>query len=122
MEYVEDPNQNEPRWTLAFTWDPDAGDINGRQNPFNLEVKPSIFKKTSSISFTLLSQTNVSLKIYNSSGRLVKTLHNGPNLTGIQKFVWDGKGDNGRKIPYGIYIVNFTAANIITNKQILLIR
>ncbi|MCX7785406.1 MAG: hypothetical protein N2201_04160 [candidate division WOR-3 bacterium] len=103
-----------------------GGNIGCFQNPFNLEVNPSIFKISSSISFTLPLtlplQTKVSLKIYSSSGRLVRTLQNGLIFKGNQRFIWDGKDDYGREVPSGIYIVNLAVENKITNRRISIVR
>jgi hypothetical protein len=50
----------------------------------------------------------VTVEIYDISGREVRTItwQQGLTLTGRNSFeiIWDGKDDNGKKVPYGIYI------------------
>lgn len=91
-------------------------------NQFGLTLSPSIFKNSTMISYDLPFQTNTSLKIYNSSGRLVKTLQNGSLAQSNYRLTWDGKDDDGRNIPIGIYFVNLTIANKTTTKRIALVR
>jgi flagellar basal-body rod modification protein FlgD len=45
----------------------------------------------------------VTVGVYEPSGRLVKQLNLGPNPSGIAEFSWDGRGDDGKPAPYGLY-------------------
>jgi hypothetical protein len=65
------------------------------------------------------------LKIYNVAGKLVKTFNlamvSGSQLTS-DGIIWDGKDNNGLKVPNGIYIVNLKTLNRTEQYQVILIR
>ncbi|MGQ9534317.1 MAG: FlgD immunoglobulin-like domain containing protein, partial [bacterium] len=51
-------------------------------------------------------KSEVSLKIYDVSGRLVKTFHLvSKNQHHVANIVWYGEDDLGRKLPAGIYFI-----------------
>jgi flagellar basal-body rod modification protein FlgD len=49
------------------------------------------------------SADQVTIGVYESSGRLVKQLNLGPNPSGVVEFSWDGMGDDGKPAPQGLY-------------------
>ena len=44
------------------------------------------------------------MAIYDIHGRLVRTLHNGPQSAGEQSTMWDGRDRSGRNMPSGTYL------------------
>lgn len=51
---------------------------------------------------------SVSLSVYDSAGKLVRTIDGGSQAAGQQDFTWDGKDDNGNKAAAGAYTVSAT--------------
>jgi hypothetical protein len=52
----------------------------------------------------------IALKIYNATGRLVKSFSQLPNNRSlINHVIWDGTDDSGRKVSAGVYFVRFVA-------------
>lgn len=47
--------------------------------------------------------------IYDLSGRLVRTVHNGPIARGLTTVTWDGRGPGGERVPAGVYVLRFSA-------------
>ncbi len=79
------------------------------------------------ISFNVKRSTlNVSLKVYDLSGRLVRTLVGEPSThIAIQPYnhaVWDGRDSFGRKVPGGVYFYRLRAGDFTSTKKALLIR
>jgi len=66
---------------------------------------PNPFNPRTSFSFTLDKTEQVSLKIYDTRGRLVRTVVNGSLKAGSydRVYSWDGRDDAGRVSPSGIY-------------------
>lgn len=64
-------------------------------NPFNPQV---------AISYLLERDSLVRVEIYDIHGRLVRTLHNGPQSVGEQSVTWDGRDRQGRNMPSGTYL------------------
>jgi len=48
------------------------------------------------------------LSVYNTQGRLVKTILNGSAAKGVHRASWDGKDRAGRPVPSGVYFYRLT--------------
>jgi flagellar basal-body rod modification protein FlgD len=51
----------------------------------------------------------VEIKIYDSSGKLVRTIKVGDRKKGDYEFIWDGKDDDGNILPEGDYTIKVEA-------------
>lgn len=61
-------------------------------------------QETQTLGYRLDSRaTNVTIKIYNEDGALVKTIENAPANAGDNKLSWDFTDNNGNTVPYGKY-------------------
>jgi hypothetical protein len=60
------------------------------------------------------------LKIYDRQGRVVRTFLDGQSSLQAE-FVWDGKSDDGKQQPIGIYIVYFEAVGVESAKTTVVI-
>jgi hypothetical protein len=89
-----------------------------------LTAHPNPFKSQTAIRFTLPAETKVSLKIYDISGKLVKSFPtNHQTLTPNHCFIWDGTDDFGRKLPAGIYLLRLRASDGATEiKEFIILR
>ncbi len=69
------------------------------------ENVPNPFNPRTSFSFTLEKNEQVSLKIYDTRGRMVRTVLSGSLKAGSydRVYSWDGRDDAGRNAPSGIY-------------------
>jgi hypothetical protein len=64
---------------------------------------------------------DVSLRIYNLLGQLVRTLVDQEMMPGSYRIVWDGKDDKGKALASGIYFCRLTAGTSQeTSKMVLL--
>ncbi|MCH7760433.1 T9SS type A sorting domain-containing protein, partial [candidate division TA06 bacterium] len=68
-----------------------------------LQNKPNPFSHNTSIRFTLPASGFASLKIYDLTGRLVKTLHEGEMKKGLHTLTWDQRDNSGREVTTGVY-------------------
>jgi hypothetical protein len=85
-------------------------------------IKPNpIVRNTVNINFSLVEPTPVSLKIYNASGRIVRTLANNQQLTtNNYSLNWNCRDYNGRKVAEGVYFISLeTPKQKFTRKIIL---
>jgi len=82
-------------------------------NPFNNETKISIY---------MIPGRKISLKIYNTAGKLVKTLYEGFKGSGINVFTWDGTNDASKQVSSGIYFYRLTSGNYEFVKKMVLIK
>ncbi len=105
LEYDGEPSGNNP---VAIA----EKQLSNYPNPFN----PS-----TTISFGIPVQQQISLKIYNSRGQLVKSLVNKQLNPGNYKIPWNGTNDNAEYISAGIYFsVLKTDKGQQTSKMLLL--
>ena len=66
---------------------------------------PNPFNPSTSFEFTLPLDKRVSVRIYDVSGRLVRTLVNGEYFAeGTHTVTWNGRDDGGQPVASGAYI------------------
>ncbi len=65
---------------------------------------PNPFNPSTSISYQLAEKANVSVKIHNVRGQLVRELVNGMKEAGEYTVQWNGTDEIGRKVSSGIYL------------------
>ena len=83
---------------------------------------PNPFNAATTISFNLPKRMNVSVKIYNILGQLVKTLVDEPVRGGHHAIHWDGRNNQGNLITTGLYIVRLQSKDKVAVKKLLLIK
>jgi flagellar hook assembly protein FlgD len=62
------------------------------------------------------------IQIYDLSGRLVRTLKLSIVNCQLSIVLWDGRDENGKILPSGIYFVSFNNKEIKERKKVILIR
>jgi hypothetical protein len=85
-------------------------------------ARPNPFNGVTVLSFELPTRAAVDLKIYDVSGRLVRTLVQGYASAGRHDVVWDGCGNDGQKAGVGVYLYSFRAVDRRTNGKIYHVR
>jgi len=84
---------------------------------------PNPTKGSVIIKFQLPVKTSVSLKVYDVSGRLVRTLKRVQGLEpGVYTVRWDGRNDRGLRVPAGVYFYRLKTEEYTSTKKIVLIR
>ena len=86
-----------------------------------LSIYPNPFNPSTSISFELRESARVVVRIFDVSGRLVKTLADGTFASGPHALLWNGCNSNGSAVASGIYFIRLdSSAHTIIQKAILL--
>ena len=91
--------------------------------PQQLSVKnyPNPFNPDTTIEFELPQESDVTLEIFNIKGQKVRKLYDCYSAPGIYSLYWNGKDDNGRQLPSGIYLYKLvTEYEVVTRKMMLL--
>ncbi|MBN2413792.1 T9SS type A sorting domain-containing protein [candidate division KSB1 bacterium] len=83
---------------------------------------PNPFNNSTQFSFVLPRAENISFKIYDTNGRLVKNLTQGFYTSGIHKFHWNGTDELGKEVPSGIYFYQLQAGAQSLHKKLILVR
>lgn len=74
------------------------------------------------INYSIPSDINVELSIYNIKGQNVTTLVNGSQDAGSYSTVWNGKDKNNKFVASGIYLYKLTAGKETSIKRMLLMK
>lgn len=82
-------------------------------NPFNPETR---------LSFSLKSDDQVKLSIYNAKGQKVRTLINEKMVKGQHQVVWNGKDDQGQAVGSGVYFCKMQSGSYSTTKKMMLLK
>ncbi len=82
---------------------------------------PNPFNPRTEIKFSLPSRQDVTLRIYNVEGRLVRTLLQGRQTAGTHTVAWSGQNDQGGRVASGLYFYRLiTDSGTLTRKMTLL--
>jgi len=82
-------------------------------NPFNPETV---------IRYSLARTGPVTIRIYNVSGALVRTLVDKPQAAGEYVARWNGTDDRGRPLPSGAYFYRLEAHGFLDSRKLILLR
>jgi hypothetical protein len=83
---------------------------------------PNPFNPMTTIRYSLSTQSNVDIRIYNVLGQEVRTLINTPMSAGEKSIVWNGKDQLGRNVNSGIYLCRLKIDNHSKSRRMLLLR
>ncbi|MCL2064647.1 MAG: S8 family serine peptidase [Candidatus Cloacimonetes bacterium] len=82
---------------------------------------PNPFNPFTTIRYHLSQKENVSLRIYNIRGQLVKTLVNETQEAGVYSVVWEGDNARGNSVASGVYFYRFeTSVGVEVQRMMLL--
>lgn len=84
--------------------------------------RPNPFNPSTVIPFEIGRPSSVTLRIYNVSGALVRTLVEGPALPGPYEARWDGRDDDGRGVASGRYYVRLAAGSALLTRSVTLLK
>ena len=84
---------------------------------------PNPFSYQTNIPFELIKSANVSLRIFNINGKLIRSLIRGKELNiGKHKITWDGTNEQNQPVSSGVYIYQIQIENFSQTKKCMLIR
>jgi flagellar hook assembly protein FlgD len=84
--------------------------------------RPNPFNPMTEICFTIAETQRTNLRIYDLSGRLVRSLVDGALPAGDHRVVWNGLDDNGRAAPSGVYLYRLEADDFRQSRSMTLLR
>ncbi len=82
---------------------------------------PNPFNPRTTIRFALPRAQEVTLRIFDVQGKLVRTLVDGAQTAGAHEAVWEGRDDRGGQVPSGTYLYRLRSEDgEVTRKMLLL--
>ena len=83
---------------------------------------PNPFNPSTSIPFQLKEAGYVSLKVYDMSGSLIKTLASETKDAGSYEVIWNGLNNDGQQVASGQYILQMSAPNYSNTLQMTFLK
>jgi len=85
---------------------------------FGLQVYPNPFRNFTDIRWQITdnrlqtADNGLQIKIYDVSGRVVKSFNLKSTILNLQSVIWHGKDEKGHLVPSGIYFIKLNSRNI----------
>ena len=83
---------------------------------------PNPFNPSTQIQYALPNEANVTISIYDITGRKVKTLVNEMQSAGYRTVMWNATNQVGRPVSAGMYIYTIQAGDFIQNRKMILMK
>jgi len=83
---------------------------------------PNPFSSYTLIRYSIAKTTGVSLRVYDASGKLVRTLVDEIKKPAWYTVKWDGRDNSGRKVSSGVYFYRLKTRNFDRTRELILIR
>jgi len=99
-----------------------AGSAPIAPKPSLAACEPNPVRGHARISYALPAAGNVSLGVYDATGRTVRTLASGHQKVGSYSVTWDSKDNRGRQVPRGVYFYRFDTPGYRSVKKAVVTR
>jgi hypothetical protein len=84
--------------------------------------QPNPFRATTTIQYSLPERMPVRLRIYDITGRMVRTLVDGVQEAGARRVTWDGRDEHGALVNSGMYMYRLEAAGATLTRKMSLLK
>jgi hypothetical protein len=92
-------------------------------NYFSLsQVSPNPTRKDAIIEYQVPTGQRISLRIYDTSGQLVKTLVDQHTAPGTYRVLWDRRDEQGRAVANGVYFYRLQGMTQSATKKLIVVR
>lgn len=85
-------------------------------------IAPNPMSRATEIRFALPRPTNVTLRLFDVNGRMIRTMVDGALPAGERALSWDGRDDAGESVAAGIYFARFDADGWRDTRRIIVSR
>ncbi len=83
---------------------------------------PNPFNPTTTVNYSVSSQSFVSIKVFNLLGEEVRTLVSSLNEPGNHVAEWDATDNKGKSVPSGVYLYTMTAGQFRETRKLMLLK
>jgi len=96
---------------------------NGPAMPALHQNVPNPFNPTTTIAYDVPSAgARVSIRVYDTAGRLVRTLVDRQEAAGAHDVTWDGRDEFGSAVASGVYFYKMTAGSFVESRRMVLLK
>ena len=83
---------------------------------------PNPFHPPTTIEYEIAQPGRIALRVFDVSGRQVRSLAEGPRLAGRFTAVWDGRNESGEELPSGVYFYRLSVNGKEATRSMVLTR
>ena len=110
-------------WIARYVLDTSGGVDETPRNSLMLTTHPNPFNPHTTISFDLPQETRARLRVFDISGRLVRTLLNDERVQqGRNEVFWNGRDDRGRQVSSDVYFYRLETKEFSETRKMVMIR
>jgi hypothetical protein len=91
----------------------------GAIDDLRVSSSPNPFRSSTSIEFAVPRASDVSVDVFDVSGRRVTSLVSGNLPAGVHRAEWDGRDRSGNRVASGVYLVRLQAAGESVAKEVI---
>jgi len=95
-------------------------DLNNSEKGLSIQNFPNPFNPETNIQYTLQSDGEVNIQIFDVQGKKVRSLLNQYQSAGTHTALWDGLSESGNHVPSGIYFLRLSAGSETVSKRIVM--
>ncbi len=118
IQHNRNPFIDHPEY-VQYIYNPTGIEQGTDLKDFLFQVMPNPFSGTATLSYILENGQPVSLKIYDTCGRLVSCLQNGEETSGINQVVWAGTGSSGTRVAPGVYFAVLQTSSVFSSYRVV---
>jgi len=116
---------SDPEWDIL--WNEFAAVAGGTSESDRGQLKltgafPNPFNPFVTLRYYLNQPGNLTMKIYDVSGELVRTTLREQQLAGYHETLWDGRNESGMAMASGVYIARIESENMFDMRKIVLMK
>lgn len=89
---------------------------------FNFLNQPNPFSQNTTINYYLPKNSDIEIHIYNSTGKLIKTLRAQKQAAGFHSLKWSGEDQANQRVSEGIYFYHFKIDDYSVTKRIIFLK
>lgn len=82
-------------------------------------ARPNPFAGNTAVFFQLAKETKVSIRVFDVTGHLLRTIGGGSMPAGEHRLSWDGTDDSGQRVPAGLYFYDFNAGGVKATRKVM---
>jgi hypothetical protein len=87
-----------------------------------LSCRPNPLRERTTITYDLATSGQVSVRIFDLAGRVVRTLEDAHRTPGSYSLTWDARDDQGHVAPAGVYLYRLEHGRVKQAERVLLVR